>query len=123
MSYSKLEFLANLSKEDLTYYLLRSQNPNEDKYIKLLTSTFDKNKLDNEIKEEINNTKKVVSRLGNLLTNKERNKITKELNDILIKVNNKDKNTTLRKRQKENILITLIKQHNSLPKIREIYGS
>ena len=115
--------MANLSKEALIYHLLRSQNPNEDKYIKLLTSTFDKNKLDNEIKEEINNTKKVVSRLGNLLTNKERNKITKELNDILIKVNNKDKNTTLRKRQKENILITLIKQHNSLPKIREIYGS
>ena len=105
-----------ISKEDLIYSLLRSQNPNEDKYIKLLTSTFDKSKLDNEIKEEINNINKVVSRLGNLLTNKERNKITKELNNILIKVNNKDKNTRLRNRQKENILIKLIKQHNSLAK-------
>ena len=105
-----------LLKEDLIYSLLRSQNPNEDKYIKLLTSTFDKSKLDNEIKEEINNTKKVVSRLGNLLTNKERNKITKELNNILIKVNNKDKNTRLRNRQKQNMLIKLIKQHNSLAK-------
>ena len=105
-----------ISKEDLIYSLLRSKNPNEDKYIKLLTSTFDKSKLDNEIKEEINNINKVVSRLGNLLTNKERNKITKELNNILIKVNNKNKNTRLKNRKKENILIKLIKQHNSLAK-------
>ena len=51
-----------------------------------------------------------------MLTNKERNKITKELNNILIKVNNKDKNTRLRNRQKQNMLIKLIKQHNSLAK-------
>ena len=100
----------------MIYSLLRSQNPNEDKYIKLLTSTFDKSELDNEIKEEINNTKKVVLRLRNLLTNKERNKITEELNKILIQVNNKDKNIRLRNRQKENILLELIKQHNSLAK-------
>ena len=51
-----------------------------------------------------------------MLTNKERNKITKELNNILIKVNNKDKNTRLGNRQKENILIKLIKHHNFLSK-------
>ena len=51
-----------------------------------------------------------------MLTNKERNKITEELNKILIQVNNKDKNTRLRNRQKENILLELIKQHNSLAK-------
>ena len=51
-----------------------------------------------------------------MLTNKERDKITKELNNILIKVNNKDKNTRLRNRQKENILIKRIKHHNFLSK-------
>ena len=56
----------------------------------------------------------LVTRLGNLLTNKERSKITKELNDILKKINNRNRNTRLRKKQKENILLRLIKQHNSL---------
>ena len=74
-----------LSKEDLIYSLLRSENPNEDKYITLVTSTFDTSMLDEEIKEEINNIKQTVSRFGNLLTNKERTKITKELHNILKK--------------------------------------
>ena len=98
-----------LSKEELIYSVLRSENPNEDKCIALVASTFDTSRLDNEIKEEINNIKQVVSRLGNLLTNKERTNITKELHNILKNVNNKDRNTRLRNRQKENILIKLIK--------------
>ena len=89
-----------LSKEDLIYSLLRSENPNEDKYITLVTSTFDTSMLDEEIKEEINNIKQTVSRFGNLLTNKERTKITKELHNILKKKNNnKERNTRLRNRQ------------------------
>ena len=93
----------------MIYFVLRSENPNEDKCIALVASTFDTSRLDNEIKEEINNIKQVVSRLGNLLTNKERTNITKELHNILKNVNNKDRNTRLRNRQKENILIKLIK--------------
>ena len=98
-----------LSKEDLIYSVSRSENPSEDKYIALVASTFDTSRLDNEIKEQINNIKQVVSPLGNLLTNKERTKIAKELHNILKKVNNKDRNTRLRNRQKQNILIKLIK--------------
>ena len=59
----------------------------------------------------------LVTRLGNLLTNKERSKITKELNDIFKKVNNRNPNT----KQKENILLRLIKQHNSLSKKNDIW--
>ena len=103
-----------LTKEDLIYALLRSQNPNEDNYISRITSVLDTSTLDNEIKAQIDDTMQLVTRLGNLLTNKERSKITKELNDILKKINNRNRNTRLRKKQKENILLRLIKQHNSL---------
>ena len=105
-----------LTKEDLIYALLRSQNPNEDNYFSRITSVLDTSTLDNEIKAQIDDIMQLVTRLGNLLTNKERSKITKELNDILKKVNNRNRNTRLRKKQKENILLRLIKQHNSLSK-------
>ena len=49
-----------------------------------------------------------------MLTNKERNKVTKELYDLLKRVNNKNRNTILRKKQKENILLRVIEQHNYL---------
>ena len=49
-----------------------------------------------------------------MLTNKERNKVTKELYDLLKRVNNKNQNTILRKKQKENILLRVIEQHNYL---------
>ena len=103
-----------LTKEDLIYALLRSQNPNEDNYISRITSVLDTSTLDHEIKAQIDDIMQLVTRLGNLLTNKERSKITKELNDILKKINNRNRNTRLRKKQKENILLRLIKQHNSL---------
>ena len=99
----------------MIYSVSRSENPSEDKYIALVTSTFDTSRLDNEIKEQINNIKQVVSPLGNLLTNKERTKIAKELHNILKKVNNKDRNTRLRNRQKQNILIKLIKPFSKKP--------
>ena len=73
----------------MIYSVLRSENPNEDKYIALVASTFDTSRLDNEIKEKINDIKQVVSRLGNLLTNKERTKIAKELHNILKKLTTK----------------------------------
>ena len=103
-----------LTKEDLIYALLRSQNRNEDNYFSRITSVLDTSTLDNEINAQIDDIMQLVTRLGNLLTNKERSKITKELNDILKKINNRNRNTRLRKKQKENILLRLIKQHNSL---------
>ena len=103
-----------LSKEDLIYALLRSRNPNEDIYISRITSALDTNILDNEIKLKIKDIKQLVTRVRNLLTNKERNKVTKELYDLLKRVNNKNRNTILRKKQKENILLRVIEQHNYL---------
>ena len=50
------------------------------------------------MKEQIDDIKQLVVRLGNLLTNKERREITKNLQDTLQKVNNTNRNTRLRKR-------------------------
>ena len=96
--------------------MLRSKNPNEDNYISRITLKYETSTLDNETKEEIDDIKQLVVRLGILLNNKERTKITKNLHDTLKKVNNTNRNTRLRKRQKENILIKLIEHHNSLAK-------
>ena len=104
------------SNKDLIYALLRSKNPNEDKYIATVTSNLDISTLDNETKEQIDDIKQLVVRLGNLITNKERTKVTKKLHDTLKKVNNTNRNTRLKKRKKENILIKLIEHHNSLAK-------
>ena len=64
----------------------------------------------------INTIRETLNRLGNILTNKERKKITKELYETLKKVNNTDKNRRLRKRQKERLLRKLIEQNNELVK-------
>ena len=55
------------SKENLIYALLRSKNPNEDNYISRITLNHDIRTLDNEIKEQIDDIKQLVVRLGNLL--------------------------------------------------------
>ena len=55
-----------LTKEDLIYALLRSQNPNEDNYISRITSVLDTSTLDNEIKAQIDDIMQLVTTLGNL---------------------------------------------------------
>ena len=65
----------------------------------------------------INDIKQILTRLGNILTNKERNKMTKELYELLKRINNTNRNTRLRKKkQKENLLKWLIEQFKSLAK-------
>ena len=96
--------------------MVTKEDPNEDNYISRLTSVLDTSTLENEIKAQIDDIMQLVTRLGNLLTNKERSKITKELNDVLKKVINRNRNTRLRKKQNENILLRLVKQHNSSSK-------
>ena len=108
-----------LSKENLIYALLRSQNPNEDNYINYITSNINNintTELNNEIRYKINDIKQLVTRLGSTLTSKRRKEITKELYESLKKINNTNRNTRLRKRQKENLLKRLIEQYNLLVK-------
>ena len=101
-----------LSKEDLIYTLLRSINPNEDNYIKSITTYYDTNSLNNEIKANIEEIRQVITLLNNILSTKEKNKITNKLQDILRKI----KKTRLRKNKKERILLRVIEIHNNLAK-------
>ena len=116
---AKLQQIKNfntLLKQDLIYVVLRSKNPNENKYISSITNRIDTNDLDNELRAVINTIRETLNRLGNILTNQEWKEITKELYETLKKVNNTDKNTRVRKRQKERLLRKLIEQNNELVK-------
>ena len=81
----KIKNYDTLSKENLIYVLLRSQNPNEDNYINYITTNISTSELDNEIRAKINDIKQLVTRLGDILTNKNRKVITKELYESLEK--------------------------------------
>ena len=79
--------------------LLRSKNLNEDNYIKSITTNHDTSSLNNEIKVKIEEVRQLITLLNDLLSSKEKNKIIKELHDILQRINNR--NIRLRKNQKE----------------------
>ena len=87
-----------LSKEDLINLSLRSKNPNEGNYILNIINRVDASDLDNEIKAMINYIRETVTRLGSIITNKERTKSTKELYEtlkkkiILIEIQDLEKN-------------------------------
>ena len=62
----------------------------------------------------INYIRETVTTLRSIITNKERTKTTKELYETLKKINNTNRNTRFRKKQKEPLLKKLIDQNNSL---------
>ena len=105
-----------LPREELIYALLRSQNSNEHNYITHITENIDLDNIVNEIRRKINDIRLTVTKLGNLLCNKERKEIAKELNESEKKINNTNRNTRIRKTQKERLLIRPINQNNDLVK-------
>ena len=105
-----------LSKEDLIYVLLRSKNSNEDNYISNIINRINTSDLDNELRAIINYIRETVTKLGTIITKKERTKSTKELYETLKKINNTNRNTRFSKKQKEPLLKKLIDQNNSLVK-------
>ena len=109
-----------LSKEDLTYVLLRSKDFNEDNYISNFINRIDTNDLDNELRAMINTIRETLTRLGSLIANNERPKIAKELYETLEKIKNTNRNSRLRKTQKEQLLRKLIDQNNLLLKKNDL---
>lgn len=87
-----------------------------DNYLDNIAINTDSTTNEGEIKTISNGIRQILTRLGPLLTNNERKKITKDLYESLKKLNNTDKNTRLRKKQKENMLKRLISQYNILSK-------
>ena len=96
----------------MIYTLLRSIIANEDNYIKSITTYYDTNSLNTQIKANIEEMRQIITLLNNILSTKEKNKIINKLQDILRKI----KKTRLRKNKKERILLRVIEIHNNLAK-------
>ena len=74
---------SNLTKEELIFSLFKSEsNPEERNYIKYFN-----NSTNDEIKSKINDTRLILSRLGNIVTKNDRKKIKKELYQIKTRQN------------------------------------
>ena len=96
----------NLSREDLIYTILRSEsNLVESNYMKYIN-----NNTDDKIKAKINNIRIILSRLGNIVTKNNRNKIRKELYEI-------EKSKDLQKAKKKGFIIALL--NKQIPLIRK----
>lgn len=88
----------NLSREDLIYTLLRTENhPIENNYMKYIT-----NNTDDEIKAKTNNIRLALIKLGNIIPKRHRDIIRKDLHGI-----EKNKNSQKNKK-KRSIAILLI---------------
>ena len=98
----------NLTKEDLIFSLLKSEsNPAERNYTRYFN-----NSTNDEIKSKINDIKLVLSRLGNIVTKNDRQKIKKDLYKIEQKRNLSDN-------KKKKIYYDLIKLANTINKKEE----
>ena len=97
-----------LSREDLIYTLLRSEsNPIETNYEKCII-----NRTDDEIKSKVNNIRILLSRLGDITSKDDRDKVRKSVYEI-------EKKKKIPKTQKERILRYLIELINTLNKKEE----
>ena len=66
----------NLTKEDLTISLLKSEsNPAESNYMKYFNNNTSDDTYDDKIKSKINDIRIILSRLGNIVTKNDRKKI------------------------------------------------
>ena len=89
----------NLTKKDLIFSLLRSEsNPVEHNYMKYFN-----NSTNDEIKSKINDIRLILSRLGNIRTKNDREKIKKDIYEI---------------KKRQNLSNDLLKLANTLEKKR-----
>ena len=100
----------NLTKEDLIFSLLKSEsNPVERSYMKYFNNSTSDDTYDDETKSKINDTRLILSRLGNIVTKNDKKKIKKKLYEI-------EKKQNLSDNEKEKIYDHLGKLANTLDK-------
>ena len=100
----------NLTKEDLIFSLLKSENNRTERsYMKYFNNSTSDDTYDDEIKSKINDTRLILSRLGNIVTKNDKKKIKKELYEI-------EKKQNLSDNEKEKIYDHLGKLANTLDK-------
>ena len=124
---AKLKRIKNrdkLKKEDLIISLLKSESSNAERnYMKHFNNNTndddnnnnndDDDTYESKIRDKISDIRIILSRLGNTITNKNRNKIKKELYEI-------EKNQNLSVREKEKIYDNLVKLVKALDKKKNI---
>ena len=111
--YRRIKNYDNLTKEDLIISLLKSEsNPTERNYMKYFNNSTSDHTYDDEIKSKINDIRLLLSRLGNIVTKKDRKKTKKELYEI-------EKKQNLLDNEKEKIYDHLVKLANTFDKKEE----
>ena len=110
----RIKNIEELTKEDLIITCLKSKNSDtEHSYVKFFNAKANDNDnddtYDDKIRGKIRDIKIIFNRLRNIVTNKDRKKITKELHEI-------EKMQNLSDNEKEEIYDHLIKLVNSLNK-------
>ena len=92
-----------LTKEDFIISLLKSESsPAERNFEKLFkNNTDDNDNYDDKIRGKISDIRMILSRLGNIVTNKDRKKVTEGLYEI-------EKRKTFQIRKKKRIIIILL---------------
>ena len=76
--YRRIKNYDNLTKEDLIISLLKSEsNPTERNYMKYFSNSTSDDTYDDEIKSKTNYIRLILSRLGNIVTKKDRKKTKK----------------------------------------------
>ena len=114
----RIKNIEKLTKEDLIIALLKSENSTAEHNFEKNFNNNDANAnddtYDDRIRAKIRDNKIIFNRLGNIVTNKDRKKITKKLYDI-------EKNQNFWDRAKEeinNYLVNLTNTHNNKEKYK-----
>ena len=111
--YRRIKNYDNLTKEDLIISLLKSEsNPTERNYMKYFNNSTSDDIYDDKIKSKISDIRLILSRLGNIVTKKDRKKTKKELYETKKKQNFLDN-------EKEKIFDHLVKLANTLDEKEE----
>ena len=106
----RIKNIEKLTKEDLIISLLKSESSAaEFNFKKLFNNNTNDDTYDDKIRGKISDIRIILSRLGNIVTNKDRKEITKELYEI-------EKNKNLSDKEKEEICDHLVKLVKNLNK-------
>ena len=103
---TNIENIEKLTKEKLIITLLKSESSTAERnFEKPFNNNTDNNTYDDKIRSKISNIRKILNRLGNILTKKDRKDIKKMLYDIEKKKNVSDKD----KEEIYDYLVNLVK--------------
>ena len=101
LDWEELKINVKLTKEDLIISLLKSESSAlENNFMKHFNNNTNDDTFDDKIRGKISDIRLIVNRLGNIVTNKDRKKIKREIYEI-------EKRKTFQIRKKKRFMIIL----------------